>query len=462
MTAAGKEPESAAHQVFISYASENVNSTTSDRQVADQICTALESQGIRCWIAHRDILPGDDWMDAIIDAVDQTKIIVLVFSANTEKSQWVKDEIKLALEEKRRIIPFRIQDVYPKRALRLLKVRCQWMHAFTPPLEKHIETLVKIVSRHLGKETAIPVKKEKKNEQPGADHFQPAAGEIKPVKENKKDSPDMPGDVKKVISIAHKVEKNKNGFWEAYYQDGIVMVYVPPGEFMMGQTAEEKKWLIAQIGEKDYNSYYVRETPLHKVYLDGYWIGKYQVTFDQYDRYCNETKIKEPGDSSWGRENRPVIHVSWTEAVAYCEWLSQKVGFHFNLPTEAQWEKAARGNDQRKYPWGSREPDGNLANFGLNNSKTTPVGSYPAGASPYGLLDMAGNVWEWCHDWYEAGYYKNSPHKDPVGPNSGSYRVFRGGSWYFYARDLRCADRGYDGPSYRGFNLGFRLRQDIK
>jgi formylglycine-generating enzyme required for sulfatase activity len=449
MTDAGKEPGNTEHQVFISYASDNISSTTSDRQVADRICSALESQGIRCWIAHRDILPGDPWMEAITDAVDQAKIIVLVFSANTEKSKWVKDEIGLALDEEKTIIPFRIQEVYPQRALKLLKIRCHWMHAFTPLLENHIESLVNIVSRHLGLEPAVKIKKEKLKEKIEADQLQPTAKEIKPGKENKKEAPDMPEDVKKVIPRAHKIEKNKNGFWEAYYQDGIVMVYIPPGEFMMGQTDEEKKWLIGQIGEKYYNSYYANEAPLHKVYLDGYWIGKYEVTFAQYDRYCSDIKKEKPGDEGWGRENRPVINVSWTDAAAYCQWFSQQTGLEFKLPTEAQWEKAARGNDQRKYPWGSREPGKDLANFSGNVGKTTPVGSYPAGASPYGLLDMAGNVWEWCGDWYEAGYYKKTPQKNPVGPNSGSDRVIRGGGWSYYARDLRCAYRSSIGPSYR-------------
>jgi formylglycine-generating enzyme required for sulfatase activity len=445
MTAAGKEPETAAHQVFISYASEDINSTTADRQVADQICSALESQGIHCWIAHRDILPGDEWMEAIIDAVDQTKIIVLVFSANTEKSQWVKDEIKLALDEKRMIIPFRIQEVYPLRALKLLKVRCQWMHAFTPPLEKHIENLVKIVSRHLGIEPAIPIKKEKLKVQPGADQVKPAAKKIKAVEEETKKSPDMPENVKKVISKAHKIDKNKNGYWEAYYKDyDITMIYIPPGKFMMGS-----------VDGDDY------EKPLHEIDLDGYWIGKYEVTFAQYERYCNEAKIEIPDDKGWGRENRPVIYVSWDDAAAYCQWLSQKTGLKFKLPTEAQWEKAARGNDQRKYPWGSREPDKDLANFSSNIGKTTPVDSYPAGASTYGLLDMAGNVWEWCSDWYKVDYYKNSPPKNPEGPNSGSNRVFRGGGWSFGARILRCAFRGDTGPSDRSYVLGFRRRQDI-
>jgi len=469
MTTGVKEPGTASHQVFISYASENIYSTTSDRQVADQICSELESQGIGCWIAHRDILPGDDWMSAIIDAVDQAKIIILVFSANTEKSKWVKDEIGLALDEDKTIIPFRIQEVYPQRELKLLKVRCQWMHAFTPPLEKHIENLAKIVSRHLGLESAIPIKKEKINKQPGADQIIPAAKEIKAVIENKKEATGMPVDVKKVISIAQKVDKNKSGYWEAYYQDGIIMVYIPAGEFMMGQTDEEKKWLIDQVGENDYNSYYKNETPFHKVYLDGYWMGKYEVTFAQFDQYCDDTKIEKPGDEVWGRENRPAIYVSWNKAAAYCEWLSDKIGFKFKLPTEAQWEKASRGNDQRKYPWGSREPDENLANFIRNIGYTKPVGSYPAGESPYGLLDMAGNVWEWCSDWFDAGYYKNSPLKNPMGPNNGSYRVFRGGSWYDRARELRCASRWGHGPAYyiyykpSGYynDLGFRLCQDI-
>jgi formylglycine-generating enzyme required for sulfatase activity len=460
MTAAGKEPGSAAHQVFISYASDKIKSTTSDRQVANQICSALESKGIGCWIAHRDILPGDEWLNAIIDAVQGSKLIVLVFSANTEESDWVKDEVKIALDKKIKIIPIRIEDVSPQEALRILKFRCQWMDAFTPPLGKHIESLVKIVSRHLGLEPVIPVKKEKLKEKPEADQVKPAAREIKPVKEDKKETSDMPGDVKKVIPTAHKVDKNKNGYWEAYYQDGIVMVYIPPGEFMMGQTDEEKKWLITKVGREEYNSYYTNEIPLHKVYLDGYWIGKYEVTFAQYDRYCNETKIEKPDDEGWGRENRPVIIISWDGAAAYCDWLSQKIGLKFKLPTEAQWEKAARGNDQRKYPWGSREPDKNLANFSGNIDKTTPVDSYPAGASPYGLLDMAGNVWEWCSDWYEADYYKISPQKKPVGPNSGSLRVVRGGSWSSFAGYLRCAYRGGSGPSYRDDDLGFRLRQD--
>jgi formylglycine-generating enzyme required for sulfatase activity len=508
MTDAGKEPGAATHQVFISYASDNKNSAASDRQVADQICSVLESQNIRCWIAHRDILPGDEWLNAIIEAAEKSKIIILVFSANTEQSQWVKDEITLALNRKIKIIPFRIENVSPQQSLRILDVRCQWMDAYTPPLEKHIESLVKIVSRHLGLEPAIPIKKETLKEQPVPNQVKPAAKERKAVKEKtmpakdkekppevvkeairkqekkpkkpllqkriliaistiilltaavlfilqlfKKESipPGEPVFIKEMKSKGAKVKPLGNDSWEAYYEEyDITMVYIPPGIFTMG----------SDDGGKD-------EKPPHEVDLDGYWIGKYEVTFAQYDRYCKDMKIEKPGDEGWGRKNRPVINVSWDDADAYCKWLSQKTGLKFELPTEAQWEKAARGNDQRKYPWGSQEPYKNLANFSFNIGKTTPVGSYLSGASPYGLLDMAGNIWEWCSDYYDFNYYenlkrenKNKTIKNPPGPGFDSHRVIRGGSWCSYAGDLRCAFRHFVGSSDHYDDLGFRLCQD--
>lgn len=152
--------------------------------------------------------------------------------------------------------------------------------------------------------------------------------------------------------------------------------------------------------------------------------------------------------------------VSWEDAGAYCDWLSKKTGLKFKLPTEARWEKAARGTDGRKYPWGGKEPDETLANFGGKIGKTTPVGLYPAGASPYGLPDMAGNVWEWCSDWYGSDYYKNAPKKNPPGPASGADRVLRGGGWDSGAMGLRCSVHGVGGPSDRGSGVGFRLCQD--
>lgn len=286
-----------------------------------------------------------------------------------------------------------------------------------------------------------------------------------------------PEDVKAIETKASKenikieIKQNQKGFWEVDYKEyKITMIYIPPGKFMMGSDDGE-----------------AYEKPLHEVDLDGYFIGKTEVTNAQYVEFLNNSKIdhksgcqgkpcidthKDNTDShiigtkknynvEQGYEDHPVICVRWYGAVKYCEWLSDKTGLNFKLPTEAQWEKAARGNDRREYPWDSRFPDKNLANFDGNIGKTTPVDFYPAGTSPYGLLDMAGNVWEWCSDWYKAEYYKNSPPKNPEGPNSGSYRVIRGGSWDGYAWDLRCAYRTYGRPSGRSYDLGFRLGQDI-
>lgn len=266
-----------------------------------------------------------------------------------------------------------------------------------------------------------------------------------------------PADVKAVESKGWRVYINNKGFWEAEYKDGIVLVYIPPGEFTMGSND----------GEDD-------EKLSHKVTLDGYWMGKYEVTFEQYDKYCEEAGKTKPDDRGWGREKRPVINVSWTDANEYCKWFSQKIGLKFKLPTEAQWEKSARGINGYKYPWGDHGPYYNgkwYANHAANDSwdkrgddgfeYTAPVGSFSLGESPYGLMDMAGNVWEWCNDWYAGDYYKKSLEKNPKGPESGTYHVVRGGSWLGDARLLRCASRDFDRPSYRSYLRGFRLSQEI-
>jgi formylglycine-generating enzyme required for sulfatase activity len=223
----------------------------------------------------------------------------------------------------------------------------------------------------------------------------------------------------------------------------IDWIQISAGSFKMGDNFNE--------GDSD-------ERPVHTVYLDTYYISKYEVTFEQYDLFCEATGRAKPKDFyNWGRGSRPVIDVSWEDAKAFCDWLKSKTGENVHLPTEAQWEKAARGTDQRRYTWGNGAPTSSLANYYKNVGKTMPVGSYPSGVSPYGVHDMAGNVWEWCQDWYDANYYSSSPGSNPQGPSSGSARVIRGGGWNSVADYIRSAKRDSLSPSGSTIYFGFRL-----
>jgi formylglycine-generating enzyme required for sulfatase activity len=226
----------------------------------------------------------------------------------------------------------------------------------------------------------------------------------------------------------------------------MVSIFIPPGEFLMGSTESDK---YATSDEK----------PQHKVTLDGYWMDKTEVTNAMY-RKCVEVgsckvpqdiqhyNIKHYNDPKY--DQHPVGSVDWNQAKGYCAWVGGR------LPTEAEWEKAARSTDRRIYPWGNDPPDSTLLNFNQNIYDTTAVGSYPKGVSRYGLLDMAGNALEWVNDWYDESYYKNSPQSNPQGPSSGRGRVLRGGSWYDEGSDVRTASRGCDFPDDHYYLSGFR------
>ena len=197
------------------------------------------------------------------------------------------------------------------------------------------------------------------------------------------------------------------------------------------------------------------EKPLHSVTVSDFNISKTEVTFEQYDAFCDATGRKKPYDKGWGRGDRPVINVNWLDAVAYCEWKSKATGKTYRLPTEAEWEYAARGGNKSKgYTYsGSNDLDAVGWYNGNSNSKTHPVAQKQP--NELGLYDMSGNVWEWCSDWY--GSYSSSPQNNPQGPNSGSIRVLRGGSLYRYDSSCRVADRDWDFPYRWRYYLGFRL-----
>ena len=228
-------------------------------------------------------------------------------------------------------------------------------------------------------------------------------------------------------------------------------VRVPAGDFLMGSVAGAG---VSVLG---------LEIPQHPVYLDEYWIGKYPVTVAQYLAFLAATHYKNP--IAWKEQigdtpsNYPVVNVSWMDAAEFCRWLGEKSGGWIKLPTEAQWEKAARGTDGWTYPWGNEPPDCSRANYLGCKGNLSPVGSHPSGASPYGALDMAGNVWEWVADWY--GDYPSGKVTNPTGPTSGEYRVLRGGSWCYGSNVLRAAYRNGNYPSSSNLNYGFRCASPL-
>lgn len=222
---------------------------------------------------------------------------------------------------------------------------------------------------------------------------------------------------------------------------GLEWVRIPAGSFDMGS--------------KDFDD----SNPIHRVTLSGYEVNKYPVTNEQYAAFVSNTGLRPlrhwlRGAVPQGKALHPVVNVSWEDARRYCEWASNESGQAISLPSEAQWEYAARGREGRLYPWGGDEPTDKHANFGGNVGDTTPVSAYPKGAAPEGVLDLAGNVWEWCADWY--GPYEAAPVTDPTGPAGGSVRVVRGGAFGERPDGLRAARRGY-GDNGRAYGyVGFR------
>lgn len=265
--------------------------------------------------------------------------------------------------------------------------------------------------------------------------------------------------------------------------DGMLQLYVPEGQFTMGtQTTGSLP----------------DEGPQHAVYLDAYWIDRTEVTNAMFNDFVEETghvtTAEKEGhswvftgngwrraeDISWRQprtsqaeipafRERPVVHVSWQDAQAYCQWAGRR------LPTEAEWEKAARGSDGLLYPWGEERVTDTPANFADKNlpagwsnreaddgyTLSAPVGSFPAGRSPYGALDMAGNVYEWIQDWYAWNYYARSPYRNPQGPSSGEHRVLRGGSWATKGANYQTTTRVSLPPTYTLQDTGFRCVEPV-
>jgi len=297
-----------------------------------------------------------------------------------------------------------------------------------------------------------------------------------------------------------RVEAGKSQTLTAYLKKKTSIVQTPTTPTPSGMA--RVKGGSFQMGSNEGSS---DEKPVHTVTLMyDYWIGKYEVTFNEYDTYCAATGKSKPSDEGWGRGTRPVMNVTWWDAIGYCNWLSEREGLKkayddkgnlldksgkvttditkvegYRLPTEAEWEYAARGgqnskgykyagsNDLNEVGWywqnsGDKwlpgtDNDWDEDKIKANKNKTRLVGEKKP--NELGLYDMSGNVWEWCHDWY--GGYSSVTQTNPVGPSSGAYRVNRGGSWYDFAQGCRAAYRGCSTPTFSNFNLGFRVSRTV-
>ncbi|MCT4631888.1 MAG: formylglycine-generating enzyme family protein [Firmicutes bacterium] len=319
-----------------------------------------------------------------------------------------------------------------------------------------------------------------------------------------------------IKSKAKSLYKNESGYWEADFGNGILLIYVPKGQFTMGN---EK--LSPEVAKETYHA-----TPEHKVYLDHYWISKTPTTIGQFRKFVEETgyvtDVEKKGHEGpyvydfnisafqpkpgyyWDNafkdvlerypeitidDNHPVNCVSWNDAIAYTQWLQEKIGLNFTLPTEAEWEFAARGNDGRIYPWGNEEPDGKKANYadetfdkyfpnteqaivhkGVNDGYaiTSPVGIFKEGQSPIGALDMAGNLTEWV---YDSEYMYTATEKiNPIGLNDGIIKMQKAGFWagsagrigverdeLVFGHNIRSDARQGDTMNSADDHLGFRI-----
>ena len=232
---------------------------------------------------------------------------------------------------------------------------------------------------------------------------------------------------------------------------GGQMIFIPSGEFIMGSEEAEAA---------------PNERPLTPVTLGRFFMSRHLITNAQYEEFASIHVRKRAAEAG---DRHPVVYVSSLDAIKFCQWLTSRERKKYRLPTEAEWEYTARGTDGRKYPWGNHSGRGNLANFADRNTvfawsdreiddgypESSPVGAFPQGVSPFGMDDMAGNVWEWCLDYFEA--YRGAPKVNPRGAPSGMRRVYRGGSWKSRFNSLRATARGSNAPNYSCNDLGFRV-----
>ncbi len=392
------------YDIFISH-------STKDEKTIEDLCHYLEKRNLHCFVAYRDVPKGKDWGEYIVNAIEDCKVFVYVHTQASNKSKETTRELNLAFEAECLVIPFRIENIEYIKAKKYRLTNINWLDAFPSNPEDYFGELFEKIKPYFH------------------DRIQ-EGDEIEPQR-------------RKTALKRNELEEQQREDREKIQIFNIKgvefkMLRVQGGTFQMGATSEQA-----------YDAF-DWEKPVHSVTLSDYYIGQIQVTQELWEAVMGSNPSYFKGDNQ-----RPVENVSWNDCQEFIEKLNRLTGKNFRLPTEAEWEYAARGgNKSRGYKYsGSDNPD--LVAWYDDNSgdKTHPVAQKQSNES--GLYDMSGNVWEWCQDW--CGDYSSNSQTNPRGASTGSLRVLRGGSWNDIARGVRVSYRGGITPGDRDLIFGLRL-----
>ena len=471
--------------IFISYSHK-------DTEYAHALTENLQSMGISVWVDAR-LDYGSQWPLEIQKQLDSCDAFILIMTPRAFASDWVQSELQRAKRKTKPIFPLLLEGDEPWLSVESTQYYDVRDGSF--PDVRFYSALKKAVE--VGQNEKTWMRAPKGSPKTGDGKSQPkikteiwvaiigAAVTIitacatiifTPLVQKMLDAssgPDVPTFVATTDeSFSPPSESNTNESpTDSASEDftdssGAPMRLVPAGEFTMGLSADTALEECLKYSSECQRDWFTDEEPSRQVYLDAYYMDVYEVSNSLYRACvkvgdCNEpsrTDSNTRADYFYNTEfdNYPVIHVSWEMAQTYCSWRDAQ------LPTEAQWEKAARGTDGRVYPWGD-EVNSSYANYSvLGLEDTMEAGDFDAGISPYGLYNMAGNVWEWVADRYNDSYYQVSPLSNPTGPDEGQYHVLRGGSWYDLGYLLRTSVRGREDPEVIPDNgFGFRCARPV-
>jgi formylglycine-generating enzyme required for sulfatase activity len=456
-------PQLSTGHIFMSY-------SRRDDVAMRRIVVFLRNKGIKVWVDNEKLIPGTPiWEEEIEKSIKNASAIVAVLSPDSKSSEWVRREVSLADQYRKRVFPVLVQgDEESAITLRLTNRQYVDIRVNEEAGLNSLSTALLLYLEELGTPVQEDNEARESREEPKTEDLKAvhkkenhARGNDEIYNHSRKTTEEamqtilsklkIPAAILMIVFLGYFIWQRISlrtpttsvetttlpafgiGSTKVSDKDGMTLVYVPAGEFTMGSDT------------------YPNEQPIHTIYLDAFWIDQTEVTNKMYAKCVDAHKCTPPSitdqffDPSYA--NHPVVYVDWNKANGYCSWAERR------LPTEAEWEKAARGTDERTYPWG-KEIECNKANYNNCVGDTSPVGNYESGKSPYGAYDMAGNVWEWVKSIYKPYPYNTNDGRENI--NSTDGRVIRGGSWMYEDVIVRSAKRDWGNLKSTDFSIGFR------